>query len=233
LVAGIYRAANAAPLRRILDGVPPDWRIALWALDDVIPSVERYTVGSGRGGKFGLLNETLARAGGGDTMVLIDDDAWLTRGSFAGLVTIAAEAGFDLAQPAHDRTSQSTYPFNRRQLTTVARETTFVEIGPIMVLRGRAPSMLLPFPDDIGMGWGLELLWRRERARCLRMGVVDAVTVHHPDPPNATYADGASAEYDRVDRLLAEDGLTNIREAQRTVSRWWRGRRRPPKGWRG
>lgn len=232
LVAGIYRAVNAAPLQRVLGGVPRDWRIALWALDDVIPPLAAQTIGSGCGGKFELLNETLARAGGDDTLVFIDDDAWISRGSFAGLVRLATRAGFDLAQPAHDRTSQSTYTFNRRRLATVARETTFVEIGPIMVLRGRAPSVLLPFPADIGMGWGLELLWRRERARGLRMGVVDAVTVHHPDPPNATYADGASAEYDRVDRLLAEDGLTDIRDAQRTVGRWWRGQRRPPRRWR-
>jgi hypothetical protein len=232
LVAGIYRATNAGPLHRILDPVPREWRVALWALDDVIPAVADRTVGSGVGGKFGLLNETLARAGRDDTLVLIDDDAWLTRGSFADLVRIAADAGFDLAQPAHDRESKSTYTFNRRRAATIARETTFVEIGPILVLRGRAPSTLLPFPADIGMGWGLELLWRRERARGLRMGVVDAVAVHHPDPPNATYAEGASVEYDRVDRLLAEDGLSNIRDAQRTVGRWWRGRRRPPRSWR-
>jgi hypothetical protein len=232
VVAGIYRAANAESLQRILRDVPGDWRIALWALDDVLPSYADVTVGSGRGGKFGLLNETLARSGIDDTLVLIDDDAWLSRGSFAELVTIAAEAGFDVAQPAHDRDSKSTYEFNRQRRTAVARETTFVEIGPIIVMRGRAPSVLLPFPDDIGMGWGLELLWRRERARGLRMGVVDAVTVHHPDPPNATYADSAAVEFDRVDRLLAEDGLSNIRDAQRTVGRWWRGRRRPPQGWR-
>jgi hypothetical protein len=231
LVAGIYRVTNVEPLQRILASVPPGWRVALWALDDVIPSLADRTVGSGRGGKFGLLNETLARAGSDDTLVLIDDDAWLTRGTFADLVAIAAEAGFDVAQPAHDRDSRSTYTFNRRRRATVARETTFVEIGPIIVLRGRAPAMLLPFPADIGMGWGLELLWRRERVRGLRLGVIDAVAVHHPDPPNATYAAGAGVEFDRVDRLLAEDGLSNIRDAQRTVGRWWRGQRRPPRRW--
>jgi hypothetical protein len=232
VVAGIYRATNAKTLHRIVDGLPKDWRLVLWALDDVVPDFAAQTVGAGRGGKFGLLNETLARAGSDDTLVLIDDDAWLTRGSFADLVSIAAEAGFDLAQPAHDGASRSTYSFNRRRRLTVARETTFVEIGPIIVMRGRAPAMLLPFPDDIGMGWGLELLWRRERARGLRMGVIDAVSVRHPDPPNATYLDGAAAEFERVDRLLAEDGLTNIGEAQRTVGRWWRGQRRAPRRWR-
>lgn len=206
--------------------------MALWALDDPLPAFADRTVGSGAGGKFELLNRILARSGPAETVVVVDDDAWLTRGSFPDLVGLTVAAGFDLAQPAHDRTSRSTYTFNRRRLTTVARETTFVEIGPILVMRGQGPARLLPFPADIGMGWGLELLWRRERERGVRMGVIDVVTVHHPDAPNATYLDGAAPEFERVQRLLAEDGLTTIRDAQSTVGRWRRWQRRAPRGWR-
>jgi hypothetical protein len=236
LVTGVYRSKNVAVLQRLLTGLPAHWRTAWWALDAVHPSLADTTVGSGTGGKFELLNRTiaLADADGSDAqaIVLVDDDVWLTRGSLSRLVELTRRAGLGLSQPAHGRTSKSTYPFNRRRWFAMVRETTFVEIGPIIVIDGRWRDELLPFPDGIGMGWGLELLWRRRRQDGLRMGIVDAVTVQHPDLPNATYLDTAAPEFARVDALLAEDGLHNIADAQQTVSVWPRWRRDPPHGWR-
>ena len=235
LVAGVYRSRNAAVLRRLLATVPPDWHSAWWSLDEVDPALAEATVGVGSGGKFELLNNAIERSPckltDVDTVVLVDDDVWLDRGSLPELVELTRRAGFGLAQPAHGRGSKSTYSFNRRRPLTTARETTFVEIGPIIVIDGRWCSELLPFPDDIGMGWGLEVLWRRRRRDGLRMGIVDAVTVQHPDPPNATYLAGAEPEFARVEKLLAEDGVATIQDIQQTVSVWWRWQRRPPKAW--
>lgn len=237
LVAGVYRSRNVAIMRRLLTGLPASWDAAWWSLDDVDPSLAADTVGAGPGGKFDLLNTIIERSGRDlgalETVVLVDDDVWLDRGDLAELVRLTRRAGFGLAQPAHGRGSQSTYAFNRRHPLAVARETTFVEIGPIIVIDGRWCTELLPFSDELGMGWGLELLWRRRRRDGLRMGIVDAVTVQHPDRPNATYLQGAEPEFARVDKLLAEEGLTSIRAAQKTVGVWWRWRRRPPKAWAG
>src|SRR5205814_2280642 len=106
----------------------------------------------------------------------------------ARLVHAGSSLGLDLFQPAHSRRSITAYPFVRMRAPLFARETTFVEQGPLVVLSRGAQRRLLPFPGDMGMGWGVEARWAAAaRETGLRSGIVDAVAIRHPSSYGLSY----------------------------------------------
>jgi catechol 2,3-dioxygenase-like lactoylglutathione lyase family enzyme len=77
-----------------------------------------------------------------------------------------------------------------------ARETTFVEIGPLTAFHRDTFATLLPFPA-LRMGWGLDAHWAAvARERGWPIGIVDATPVGHTIAPvGAGYGhDAAIAE---------------------------------------
>ena len=77
----------------------------------------------------------------------------------------------------------------------MARETAFVEIGPVTAFHAATFDDLFPFPT-LRMGWGLDVHWAAlARERGWRIGVVDACR-----PP---WLRPSAAEYYR-DRAMAE-----------------------------
>jgi hypothetical protein len=232
-VAGIYRQKNAVRFATFLRQQAARAQVALWGLDGEHPDLAAMTVGTGAGSKFELLNQILERnpPRPGDDIVVTDDDITLSPGGLRALLALGRRADFGLYQPAHGRHSTASHAITRRRHGVVARETTFVEIGPVFVVAPGTAHLVLPFPADAGMGWGLELQWTRLRDRGLRMGIVDAIRVDHPDTPGSTYADGVEAsEKARERALLDELGLAKIAEAQQLIETWWPWQPRPP--WR-
>ncbi len=62
----------------------------------------------------------------------------------------------------------------RRRPGGLARETRFVEIGPVSALRAITFSALLPFPP-LRSGWGLDAHWSAvAAAQKWRIGIIDA-----------------------------------------------------------
>lgn len=229
LVVAIYRQRNAARLARLLArAASPDTRYALWALDAPSAVLAERTVGQGSGGKFDLVNAVLDRtpARPEEHLVVTDDDIDLGGGSLSRLCAVMDSAGLGLAQPAHGRRSRSSYEFNRRRLGSRARLTSFVEIGPVFAVQPEWLPAVVPFPPDIGMGWGLELIWARLQERGCRLGVVDAVTVVHHESPTIGYAQ--EAEEARAQALMAQSGIRYMREAQHVLGTWWCWQSRPP-----
>jgi hypothetical protein len=85
-------------------------------------------------------------------------------------------------------------------------------------------SLLLPFPD-VKMGWGLESIWSRlSVAGELRLGIVDAITIDHIEPPGSYY-DMAAARREQ-DRLFEQSEIGAF-ETKVNISSWRRGGRRP------
>ena len=230
-VVGIYRQRRADGLLDLLrPEVRPSWSMALWALDEVDPRLAAWTVGCGAGGKFDLLNAILTRAPAqpGQHLLVTDDDITLPGSGLSAFLTAMLDAGLDLAQPAHAPDSSFSHPITRRQRLARARLTTFVEIGPVFAVAAPWVSRFTPFPADHGMGWGLELLWSRLRQQGCRLGIVDATTVLHPEPPNVSYAGSLAAEYAQLERLLAEDGYLSLEQSQQVLGTWWRWQRTAP-----
>jgi hypothetical protein len=134
------------------------------------------------GGKFENLNRLLAASPPeqtADWTLVVDDDVALPPAFLDRFLGVSEAFALDLAQPAQTLLSHSAWKVTRRRPAALARETRFVEIGPVTAFGRRPAEELLPFPS-LRFGWGLDLHWAALAAeRGWRLGVVDAVPVRH------------------------------------------------------
>jgi GT2 family glycosyltransferase len=175
-------------------------------------------------GKFENLNRLLAEhpAEGHDWLLVVDDDVELPRGFLDRLLFLCERFALSLAQPAHRLNSHAAWPQTRRRAGSVAREVSFVEIGPVTAFARETFATLLPFPD-LRMGWGLDAHWAAlARERGWRCGVIDAVAIRHRAAPAAdAYSREAAVAEARA--FLAERPYLSAEDAQRTLTthhRW-------------
>ena len=172
-------------------------------------------------GRFENLNRLLAANPPAehsyDWLLTIDDDVTLPRGFLDRLLFLAERLALDLAQPAHRLRSHAAWQVTRRQPGLIARETRFVEIGPVTLFASSTFTTLLPFPQ-LRMGWGLDLHWAAlARAHGWRVGVIDAVAIGHIAAPAASaYSRSAAEEEARI--FLAERPYLSAQEAQVTLA---------------
>ena len=221
LVLSVYRARNAAILApAVEDACAHGWDVRLWALDEVAPELAPWTSGSGPGAKFPLLNAlvTSTDVARFDWIVVVDDDVELRPGSLARLFAIAEHAGLDLVQPAHTELSHRTFPITERRPLTVARRTSYVEIGPVFAVRRPWIERVVPFPAHHDMGWGLELEWFDLAREGARLGVVDSMAVRHLGPVGRGYR--WRDEYARIEHDVEARGLDSFRDIQQTLGTW-------------
>jgi hypothetical protein len=210
-VLGLYGGDQAGSMTRAVSELRRSRRpveIALGALDESAPSLERETVLSGlRGrGKFENLNALLAQAppGGVRWQIVIDDDVGLPRGFLDRFLFVCERLGLQLAQPALTHGSHAAWRVFRRRRWAVARTTHMVEIGPLTAFSARVAAELLPFPP-LRMGWGLDAHWGAlARERGWRLGVVDATPIRHSTRVTAS-------AYDREEALAELRGFLRER----------------------
>ncbi|HXA55708.1 MAG TPA: glycosyltransferase, partial [Solirubrobacteraceae bacterium] len=185
--------------------------------------VELHLAPPGDRGKFQNLNRLLAThpAEGHDWLLVVDDDVVLPRGFLDRTLFLAERFDLQLAQPAHRARSHAAWRVTRRRAGSVARQTPFVEIGPVSAFARATFPALLPFPE-VRMGWGLDLHWgalaREHRWRC---GVLDAVAIRHTAAPagDAYSREEAIAE---ARTLLAARPHIVAAEAQTTIATYRR-----------
>ena len=185
LVAGVYRPPNRAPS---LVSDHHRVRTAFGAMEE------------GRG-KFENLNALVDA--GADWLFVVDDDVVLPEKFLDRFVAVCESLELDLAQPAQTLASHAAWRVVRRRPFALARETRFVEIGPVTAFRRRVAEELLPFPA-LRYGWGLDLHWSALAAeRGWRLGIVDALPVRHESAPvGSSYPAGAAIE--EAQRFLSD-----------------------------
>src|SRR3954454_13575948 len=201
--ARLARAARATPARRrvLVLGIERPGMImdaARGELERSRHELEIHTAPPGERGKFENLNALLAAhpPDGFDWLIVVDDDVALPHGFLDRFLHVAEAAGLKLAQPAHRLHSHAAWPITRRRPGVSARETTFVEIGPLTAFHRDTFATLLPFPA-LRMGWGLDAHWAAvARQHGWAIGIVDATPIGHTVAPVAAgYAhDAAIAE---------------------------------------
>jgi hypothetical protein len=219
----IAALAAAAPQRDVLVVAvrSPGAQLIDGALAELQSSVHRVRVASGStielgGGKFQNANALLADQSPADWTLLVDDDIALPPHFLDRFIAVAEALDFDLAQPAQTLASHAAWESARREPFTVARQTNFVEIGPVTAFSRRVAEELLPFPD-LRMGWGLDLHWAAlAQDRGWTLGVIDALPVKHETRTigGAYSADEATAE---AQRFLAGRRYVRASDAGRTI----------------
>jgi len=222
IVAGIYGddadriARSADELMRSQHSV----EVVLGARGRADARLQQLTAAEGlAGGKFENLNAILAERdpAARDWLLVIDDDVLLPRGFLDRFVAICEALDFALAQPAQTWRSHAAWRITRRRGGSIARETRFVEVGPVTAFRADAAAELFPFPP-LRYGWGLDVHWAALASRHgWKLGVVDALPVRHDRAPVATsYShEGAVAE---AREFLRERPYVPVEQAQQTVA---------------
>ena len=159
------------------------------------------------GGKFQNLNAILEEAGREDEdwLIVVDDDVVLADAFVDRMLGVCERFGLQLAQPALTRASHGAWDVTRRRARPLARETRFVEIGPVTLIAREVAAELVPFPD-LRFGWGLDLHWAAlARERGWRLGVVDALPVRHD-------LAGVASAYPRADAVAEAQSFLSGRE---------------------
>jgi hypothetical protein len=132
--------------------------------------------------KFKIVNNELAGEdlSAYDYVMLTDDDVVLPEHFVDRFITLQERLGFRIAQPARTNNSYIDHPIVGQQQGVVARQTRFVEIGPVVSFHKSCFNLVFPFDMVSPMGWGYEnvwsyLLWERD----MKMGILDALPVDH------------------------------------------------------
>jgi hypothetical protein len=169
------------------------------------------------GGKYENLNRLLEATGGGAHWTLaVDDDVVLPARFLDRFVGVCEHLDLALAQPAQSLASFAAWPQVRRRGILLARETRFVEIGPVTAFRHDVLAAVTPFPVAL-QSWGLDLHWAAlAEERGWRLGVVDSLPVRHERAGVGT-AYSTRDEIEHARRFLAERPFVDSKRAQETV----------------
>ncbi len=152
-----------------------------------------------------------------DWVVMTDDDILLPPQFVDVFLAVCMSCEFKLAMPAHCFNSFSGYDVTRRGWGTVARQTRFVEVGPLTAFHRATFNDVFPLPL-LRYGWGVDLHWPLlAQQRGWPMGVVDAVPMRHVGRIGGSYSRAAAT--DEACEYLAAHGHLTRRETFQVISR--------------
>lgn len=186
LLAGVKVPGREDCIKRVVNGL-------------IGATVQRVTVSvvpMESRGKFENINLALADhdLSDFDWVMIVDDDISIPPAFLDMFVFICLRHNLQLAQPAHRFRSYASYSITRRHWASAVRLTSFVEIGPVTLIRADLFSQLMPFPK-LKYGWGLDVLWAELAKRNKwRLGIVDAAPIGHLNPVGTSYDNEAAKE---------------------------------------
>jgi hypothetical protein len=228
LLLMVYRARNARLVQALLREAGAGADIRLWALDEVVPELSDQTTGCGPGTRFAHFN-SLYRSKSVEKnswVVLADDDALFVKGSLSETIALMERSGFSLAQPSHSVMGWWTSLFNIARPFSIARETNYVEQGPIVIIESSFANEILPLPEDNDMGWGIEAEWYQAKLGRFRIGVIDKCRIAHWYRNATSYP--AGPEMTSMKTRLSAVGADNVWQLQTVNGHWWKWQRTPP-----
>ncbi len=230
LIVGIYLADRKNLIGHIVQELNASRKFRLsqrWAAiggDPPAPHVARVTIfKSGQKiPKFQLLNQMLARIPVEQYafLVVCDDDIQLPVAFLDDFLSLQQRYDFALAQPARTPNSHLDHAIVRQVPGLIARQTRFVEIGPLFSIRKDAFRWLLPFPEASPMGWGLDFVWPAIlEPKGLRMGIVDRTPVRHSlRPPAKVYSENEA--FKEMEAFLRHTPHLSREEAMQVIAEY-------------
>jgi hypothetical protein len=151
------------------------------ALDESMAPVTVKTVQT-KTPKFKILNDILADEDltAYEYVLLTDDDIVIPDRFLDNYISLQERLDFRIAQPARTSNSYIDHPIVEQQRGVLARQTRFVEIGPVVSFHRSCFDLVFPFDLTSPMGWGYENVWSYLLAqRGMKMGIIDALPVDH------------------------------------------------------
>jgi hypothetical protein len=179
---------------------------------DALPEVAEVTVGGTpcRTPQYVLRNrilraEDLTRY---EYVLHMEDDVVLPPQFVHRLVSYQRRHDFAIAQPARTRDSFTDMEFILQIPEIEARQTLWIDCGPVVSYHRSVYDLVFPYDDGNGMGWGFGQVWGyHSRERGFRMGIIDAVPVRHALRPQASTYDTREASAMRAAYLSARPHL--------------------------
>jgi hypothetical protein len=135
-------------------------------------------------------------------------------------------AGFAFAQPSQSTLGWWTDMFSVSRPLVIARDTNYVEQGPLIIADSVFSKMILPLPESDDMGWGIEAEWYRLNEGRLRMGIIDSCRVVHCSKTGTAYPIGP--EVKRMDERLFASEIDSLWQLRSVNKYWFKWQRRPP-----
>jgi len=115
-----------------------------------------------------------------DFVVITDDDINLPNHFLDDFLNEQECLEFSLAQPARARNSIISHAITKERRNLRARQTLFVEIGPVVSIQKSAQKLILPLDESSPMGWGLDFVWAKAlQQNNLKMGIIDCTPIKH------------------------------------------------------
>ena len=167
--------------------------------------------------KFQIINTLLAseQLSAYDHVIVADDDIELPPWFMDDYIGLQEVFGFALAQPARSLQSNVDHLVTLERHSCIARQTGFVEIGPLFSMAARAFPLLLPFDESFYMGWGLDHVWPvMLRDAGLTQGIIDITPVHHRMRPVATTYSGDVARKRMSEALQGRECIDAVAKLQ-------------------
>ena len=213
LVTGIEVPNREGQIHSVIDTMTKGTRHAI--TKSVIPMEDR--------GKFSNIDAAISLVPGSidsfDWIIIVDDDVAFPYRFLDLFIAISEAADFSIVQPSHCFNSYATFRITQRRFATLARQTRFVEIGPLTALRRDTFANLIPFPESRWC-YGIDVYWTWiAEQHGWKMGIVDATPVNHLRPvarsydKNAAYAEGAAFLKEKQIALRRKELLADDRVA--------------------
>jgi hypothetical protein len=227
LLLMVYREKNVQLVELLLRELGPDADVRLWALDQIAPELADVTLGAGPGLRFVHLNwlYNAKRVNKDSWVVLADDDFLFINGGLARTMEVMKRANFVLAQPGQSLLGWWSILFNVSRPLTTARDTNYVEQGPIVIADPTFAPKIFPLPEKNDMGWGVEAEWFRMKEGNARIGIVDSCRVVHFKQNAVSYPVGP--ELKKMNERLLNAGIESMWQLQSVNGRWWRWQHAP------
>lgn len=222
LVLMVYRVRNVSLVQMLLRQLDSNADVRLWALDAIAPELASNTLGCGPGVRFSHLNRLYNASPvlDGSWVILADDDVFFIEGHLERTIDLMKRAGLSLAQPGQSMLGWWNFFFTVSRPFLHARDTNYVEQGPLIIADPEFAKLILPFPEDDDMGWGIEALWYRIKEGRFRTGIIDSCRVVHQDRAARSYPAGPQM-LSMHDRLVNSE-MNSIWQLQSVNARWWR-----------
>lgn len=224
----VYRQKNAPFVQLLLRQLSGSADVRLWALDETAPELAHLTLGVGPGVRFAHLNALYeSRYVEADAWLIIaDDDVVFAKGGLRRAMEIMMSGGISLAQPAQSAWGWWTSLFNVARPGMRARDTNYVEQGPVVIADPLFSKRMMPLPAGNDMGWGVEGEWYRLKEGRFRTSVIDECRMVHWTRSARSYA--GRPEMERMNQRLEGLGIRSIWQLQKVNQRWWKFQNYPP-----